>query len=252
VWKGGYRPYDLVKEASIALGVVLALAVVLAILFSSPDERSSTIKSWSRSDPVDFVTTAVSELDGTSGLAGYGPPYNHNDPGQHIAFIHLQKWFGVNIAIDPAQDFVLAPLRSSTASRPEQRDHHLSACHRHTADGVDNGVHQRPGQGQGRGRRLGLGAHRQRRPGPDSDEFPAGLRPIRRARRCPAHQQAVLRDRLHQGAAVHGRRRGPDEPCPGREPARRAVGHDERDRQLPGAGVALALHLLVPDQAFST
>jgi hypothetical protein len=112
VWRGGYRPYDLVKEASIALGVVLALVVVLTIVFSSPDERSSTIKSWSRTDPVDFVTTAVSELDGTSGTAGYGPPYNHNDPGQHIAFVRLQKWFGVNLAINTEQDFVLAPLRS--------------------------------------------------------------------------------------------------------------------------------------------
>jgi hypothetical protein len=111
-WTGGYRPYDLVKEASIALGVVLALAVVLTIVFSSPDERSSTIKTWSRTDPVDFVTTAVGELDGTSGTAGYGPPYNHADPGQHIAFVHLQKWFGVNLAIDTAKDFVLAPLGS--------------------------------------------------------------------------------------------------------------------------------------------
>ena len=111
-WKGGYRPYDLVKEASIALAVVLALVVVLSVVFSSPDEQSSTIKSWSRTDPVDFVTTAVSELDGTSGTAGYGPPYNHNDPGQHIAFVRLQKWFGVNLAINTQQDFVLAPLRS--------------------------------------------------------------------------------------------------------------------------------------------
>lgn len=112
VWKGGYRPYDLVKEASIAFGVVLALTVVLTILFSSPDEQSSTIKTWSRTDPVDFVTTATTELDGSSGLAGYGPPYNHNSDGQHIAFIHLAKWFGVNIAINTERDFVLAPLHS--------------------------------------------------------------------------------------------------------------------------------------------
>ena len=111
-WTGGYRPYDLVKEASIALGVVLALALLLTILFSSPDEQSSTIKTWSRAAPVDFVSTAVTELDGTSGLAGYGPPYNHASSGQHIAFIHLQKWFGVNLAIDTERDFVLAPLRS--------------------------------------------------------------------------------------------------------------------------------------------
>jgi hypothetical protein len=109
-WKGGYRSYDLVKEFSIALGVVLALALVLTILFSSADDPPSTIQSWSRTNPVDFVTTAVSELDGTSGLAGYGPPYNHNADGQHIAFIYLQKWLGVSHPIDTAKDFVLAPL----------------------------------------------------------------------------------------------------------------------------------------------
>jgi hypothetical protein len=70
-WKGGYRSYDLVKEFSIALGVVLAITLVLTILFSSPDEKPSTIKQWSRSDPVDFVTTAVSELDGTSAARDY-------------------------------------------------------------------------------------------------------------------------------------------------------------------------------------
>ena len=111
-WKGTYRPWDLVKEASIAIGVVLALTLVLTILFSSPDERPSTIQSWSRSDPVDFVTTAVSELDGSSELAGYGPPYNHNGNGQHILFIRLQKWLGVSHPIDTAKDFVLAPLSS--------------------------------------------------------------------------------------------------------------------------------------------
>jgi hypothetical protein len=113
-WKGGYRSYDLVKELSIAIGVVLALALVLTIVFSSPDDPPSTIQQWSRTDPVDFVTTATTELDGSSGTGGYGPPYNHASSGQHIAFIYLQKWLGVSHPIDTAQDFVLAPLRSIT------------------------------------------------------------------------------------------------------------------------------------------
>jgi hypothetical protein len=111
-WTGSYRSYDLVKEFCVAVGVVLALTVVLTILFSSPDETPSTVQQWSRSDPVDFVTTAVSELDGSSGTAGYGPPYNHNSDGQHIAFIHLQKWLGVSHPIDTTKDFVIAPLRA--------------------------------------------------------------------------------------------------------------------------------------------
>jgi hypothetical protein len=115
VWRGGYRAYDLVKEASIALGVITLLCVLLAILFSSPDERPSTIQQWARTMPVDFVTTATTELDGSSTTAGYGPPYNHASDGQHEWFIHLQKWLGVSHPVNTAQDFVLAPLRSITA-----------------------------------------------------------------------------------------------------------------------------------------
>jgi hypothetical protein len=111
-WKGGYATYDIVKEACIAFGVVLALAVLLTILFSSPDEKPSTVQSWSRGDPVDFVTTATTELDGSSGTGGYGPPYNHGSDGQHILFIRPQKWMGFKIPVDTARDFVLAPLRA--------------------------------------------------------------------------------------------------------------------------------------------
>ena len=114
-WHGAYRPYDILKEATIALGGVLALVILLTILFSSPDLKPSTIKSWSRSDPVDFVTTASTELDGSSMSGSYGPPYNNGTGSvQHIAFIHLQNWFGISHPINSAQDFVLAPLRSIT------------------------------------------------------------------------------------------------------------------------------------------
>ena len=58
-WEGGYRSYDIVKEACIAFGVVLALAVVLTILFSSPDEKPSTVQSWARTDPVYFEANLV-------------------------------------------------------------------------------------------------------------------------------------------------------------------------------------------------
>jgi hypothetical protein len=111
-WRGGYRSYDILKEGCIALVVVAALALLLTILFSSPDEKPSTVASWAHTDPVDFVTTATTQLDGSSGTGGYGPPYNHGSDGQHILFIRPQKWMGVKIPIDTAQDFVLAPLRA--------------------------------------------------------------------------------------------------------------------------------------------
>ncbi len=112
-WKGGYQPYDLVKEACIAIGVVALLAVLLTVLFSSPDEKPSTIAQWSRQLPVDFTKTAVSELDGTSTTAEYGPPYNHNSGSvQHFLFLHPQRWLGVSHPINTAEDYVIGPLKT--------------------------------------------------------------------------------------------------------------------------------------------
>jgi hypothetical protein len=113
-WSGRYRPYDLIKEATIAFGIVLALTFVLTILFSSPDDPPTTMKSWSHAAPADFVSVAVSQLDGSSTTAGYGPPYNSASDGQHMAFIYPAKWAGVAFPIDTEQDFVIKPLRLLT------------------------------------------------------------------------------------------------------------------------------------------
>jgi hypothetical protein len=115
-WTGPTRPYDLVKELVVAILVMTALAIVLTILFSSPDERPSTVAQWARTQPVDFLTTAAAELDGSSDTAGYGPPYNDAATGQVIGPIHLQKWLGVKHPIDTARDFVLAPLSTVPAN----------------------------------------------------------------------------------------------------------------------------------------
>ncbi len=111
-WKGRYQPYDLVKEACIAVGIITLLTIVLTVLFSSPDDKPSTIAQWSRGLPVNFVTAATTELDGTSGTAGYGPPYNHNSKGVHAAFLYPQKWLGVSHPINTANDFVIDPLKT--------------------------------------------------------------------------------------------------------------------------------------------
>jgi hypothetical protein len=111
-WSGRYAPYDLVKEAAIAIAAITLLAVLLTILFSSPDDPPSTIAQWSRQQPVNFLSAAAKELNGTSDTAEYGPPYNHNADGQHAAFIYPQKWLGVSHPIDTANDFVIGPLRT--------------------------------------------------------------------------------------------------------------------------------------------
>ena len=113
-WRGPTVPYDLVKEIVAAFVVILLLTAALAAIFESPDAKPVTIRSWSQTDPVDFLTTAVSELDGSSDTAGYGHPYNNTpDSAQHIGFFKPQQWLPATHKIDPPEDFVLGPLDRS-------------------------------------------------------------------------------------------------------------------------------------------
>jgi hypothetical protein len=117
-WPGPFIRYDLVKELVVALGAMTLLAVVLTILFSSPDDPPTTIQSWAQADPSDFVATSVTELAGTSELAEYGPPYTHTpEATQKIGPLDLQSTPGVRIPIDTAKDFVLEPLKTSPSPR---------------------------------------------------------------------------------------------------------------------------------------
>lgn len=108
------RPYDLVKEFVIALAVLGLLTLALAAVFSSPDRKAVSLRSWAQADPADVVATATAELAGTSTSAGYGPPYNHNSPGQKLGPLALQRLAGVRIPIDSARDLVIDPLSSVT------------------------------------------------------------------------------------------------------------------------------------------
>jgi hypothetical protein len=113
-WTGATRPYDIVKEFLAALVAIVLLTVGLAILFGSPDRPAITMSTWASKAPANFVATAVSELDGTSGTATYGAPYT-NDPsaGQKLGPLPLQRWGGVREAVDTAKAFVLDPLATS-------------------------------------------------------------------------------------------------------------------------------------------
>jgi hypothetical protein len=50
-------------------------------------------------DPGGFLATAATELNGTSGTAGYGPPYNSNGTPQSEGFAPA-NWAGVRQPID--------------------------------------------------------------------------------------------------------------------------------------------------------
>ena len=116
-------PYDLVKEIAVAMVVTLVLTIVLAAALSSPDVPSVTLQSWARSDPVDFVTTAASELSASSTSAQYGPPYNDGDNAlQRWAFLQPQKWAGVHQPVDSASAFILMPLQLTAGNSGSQHD----------------------------------------------------------------------------------------------------------------------------------
>ena len=115
-WRGRVREYDLAKEFVIALVVVSLLTAVLAALFSSPDEKQVTISTWSNASPGDFLVTAATELDGTSGTATYGAPYTHTpDAAQKIGPVSLQHIAGVTHPIDTVNDLVVGPLTAVPA-----------------------------------------------------------------------------------------------------------------------------------------
>ena len=103
----------------LALVAVSIVVIGLAGALSSPDDPAVTIQTWATKDPVDFVTTATSELSGQSGTAQYGPPYtNIPDAAQAVGPIAPQAWAGVSTPIDTAQDFVLRPLGFAAVGNP--------------------------------------------------------------------------------------------------------------------------------------
>jgi hypothetical protein len=111
--------YDLIKEFVLAFLVVSLVVVGLAGIFSSPDDPAVTIQTWAAAQPIDFVTTAASELAYTSGTAQYGPPYSNTaDAAQAVGPIAPQAWAGVGTPIDTAQDFVLRPLGFAAVGNP--------------------------------------------------------------------------------------------------------------------------------------
>jgi hypothetical protein len=104
------RSYDLVKEFVIALVVMTGLSLVLAGIFSSPDDKAISMTDWAKNAPADVAATAAGELAGTTTSATYGAPYNHASEGQSVLGLKLQKWGGVGNPINSA-DLVLQPLR---------------------------------------------------------------------------------------------------------------------------------------------
>src|ERR1039457_5686165 len=103
-------PYDLLKEVTFATLGILAVVLVLSAVLSSPDVPSVTLQSWSKANPVDFLTTASGELSDSTVVAGYGPPYNSGSGSvQSWGPLSPQSWAGVHVPVNAPNDFVLQP-----------------------------------------------------------------------------------------------------------------------------------------------
>ena len=117
-WTGPTRRYDIIKEATVAVVIVLAVTFLLAGVLSSPDVPAVTIKTWAQVAPADFLGTAASELAGTSETAMYGPPYNNQNGSVQRIVVSWQTIVGITQPIKTAQSFVLGPLSSIAFSDP--------------------------------------------------------------------------------------------------------------------------------------
>jgi hypothetical protein len=117
-WRGPTRRYDIVKEAAIATLIALGLTIVLAAVLSSPDVPPTTIRSWAKVAPADFLATAASELAGTSETATYGPPYNDGTGSLQSLGISWEQLVGVREPINAASSFVLSPLAREAPTDP--------------------------------------------------------------------------------------------------------------------------------------
>lgn len=117
-WGGRTRRYDLIKEGVVAVVVITILVTALSTLFGSPDDKQITFKQWAVAAPADFYATAVQELAGSSGTAGYGAPYNTASVGINLGPLHLAKIAGVTHPVDTVNDFVITPLTTVSNAAP--------------------------------------------------------------------------------------------------------------------------------------
>ncbi len=111
--------FDLVKEAVISGVVVLVIVVIASLTLGEPYVKPLTIQQVANSEPVLFLQTAAHELDDTSAIAQYGPPYNNGTGSlQAIGPFHPQTILGITFPINPSEVDVLQPLAMATPLDP--------------------------------------------------------------------------------------------------------------------------------------
>jgi len=243
-------PYDLIREALLALLAVFVLVIVLAGFLSSPDEPPLTLQQYAQQNPVGFVSTAMKELGGTGVIAQYGPPYNQGTGFvQSIGPISPQEVAGVTIPIDAAHVYVLDPLAVAAQTDPQvaaalQTFTHAGAQQRST---WEDAYTKALGTATGRGGHVVV-------PQGDYGPLPAMMDHLLTLGSSGALDGLLLRSGgFYQNDFTKPLLFSSEDALPTKAAQFNLLGSqwgdDERNWQLSWAGMALALHLLVPDPA---
>jgi hypothetical protein len=105
------KDFDLIKEATISIGVTAVLVIGAAAIFGAPYHPAITNQQIAQAQPITMMQTALGDLDGQGSIASYGPPYNNGTDGtQSIAGFHPETYWGTPYQVNTAEDDVLKPL----------------------------------------------------------------------------------------------------------------------------------------------
>ncbi len=117
------KPYDLLREGLLLLGLWGGVILVLAALLGSPDYPTVRSQDVARRQPLAFLKTSANILAGKSSLQDYGPPYSPDTGNaQRLLGIAPADWSGVTDPIDPPRDFILKPLARAAVLNKDVAD----------------------------------------------------------------------------------------------------------------------------------
>ena len=116
------KDFDMVKEGVLSLAVVAVLVLIVAAIAGAPYRPAVTNRQVAVQNPVLIEQTALGDLDGSGGMATYGPPYNNGTGSiQSLAGFSPQTWWGVSYPLDTAKDDVITPLSMLATASGDSR-----------------------------------------------------------------------------------------------------------------------------------
>ena len=144
-WKGPWRRYDIVKEGVIAVVVVSVLTVLLAGLFSSPDEPQLTFQGWADQRAGQLLRHRRPGTGRHQRVRRLRAAVQHRGRRRSRSVRSRRRSGSASRTRSTRRnDFVLTPLRSQAAAgRRGRRPGGLGRGERRPADRVGDGLRHR-------------------------------------------------------------------------------------------------------------